>query len=53
MYKSLEGYRWRPLKDYELLYAARITLGVLALDKDGGLPLRRKTRSVSVDGWCP
>ena len=44
VYKSLQGYRWQPLKDPDLLYAPRVTFAILALDKTDGLPLRMKTR---------
>lgn len=44
VYKSLQGYRWRPLNDEDLLWAPRIQWAIVALDKEGGLPLRKKTR---------
>lgn len=49
MYQSLQGFRWRPLNDEDLLYAPRIQWAIVALDKDGGLPLRKKTRCVRLD----
>lgn len=46
VYQSLKGFRWRPLKDDDLLWAPRIQWAIVALDKEGGLPLRKKTRCV-------
>jgi hypothetical protein len=44
VYRNLEGFRWRPLNESELLYAPRLSFAVVALDKPGGLPLRKQTR---------
>lgn len=48
VYQSLRGFRWRPLNDEDLLWAPRIQWAIVALDKEGGLPLRKKTRCVFV-----
>ncbi len=54
VYQSLQGFRWRPLADEDLLWAPRIQWAVVALDREGGLPLRKKTRYVyGLEKRCP
>jgi hypothetical protein len=44
VYKSLQGYRWRPLNSTELLGIPSLQWCLVAIDKPGAINVRRQTR---------